>query len=106
MQEKDFSNIVMKNNICINVFDYEKELVFPIYVSNQKFEDSMDFLHLTDDDKSHHVYIKDFNRFMFYKTKSINKKWFCKSSLQCFRSESVLIKHKKDCFSINGAQSV
>ena len=30
-------------------------LVFPIYVSDQKFEDSINFLLLTDDDKSHCV---------------------------------------------------
>ena len=32
VQEKDFSKIEVKNNICINVFGYEDELVFPIYV--------------------------------------------------------------------------
>ena len=106
MQEKDFSKIEVKNNICINVFGYENELVFPIYVSDQKFEDSMDLLLLIDDDKSHYVYIKDFDRFMFHKTKNKNKKWFCRSCLQCFSSESVLIKHKENCFSINGKQSV
>ena len=64
MQEKDFSKIEVKNNICINVFGYENELVFPIYVSDQKFEDSMDLLLLIDNDKSHYVYIKDFDRFV------------------------------------------
>ena len=59
-----------------------------------------------DDDKSHYVYIKDFKRFMFHKTRNKNKKWFCKSCLQCFGSENVLTKHKKDCISINGKQSV
>ena len=39
MQEKDFSKIEVKNNICINVFGYENELVFPIYISDQKFEE-------------------------------------------------------------------
>ena len=34
-----------------------------------------------------------------------NKKWFCRSCLQCFISETVLIKHK-DCLSINGKQWV
>ena len=43
---------------------------------------------------------------MFYKTKNKNKKWFCKSCLQCFSSENVLIKHKENCLSINGKQSV
>ena len=66
----------------------------------------MDLLLLVDDDKSHYVYIKDFNTFMFHKTKNKNKKWFCKSCLQCFSKENVLIKHKEDCLSINGKQSV
>ena len=42
MQEKDFNKSEVKHNICINGFGYEKGLVFPIYVSDQKFEDSMD----------------------------------------------------------------
>ena len=66
----------------------------------------MNLLLLIKDNKSHYVYIKDFNRFMFHKTKNKNKKWFCKSCLQCFSSEKVLIKHKEDCLSINGVQSV
>ena len=66
----------------------------------------MDLLPLIDENKSHYVYIKDFDRFMFHKTKNKNKKWFCKSCLQCFSSESVLIKHKENCLSINGKQSV
>ena len=70
VQEKDFNKIKVKNNICINVFGYENKLVFPIHVSDQKFEDSVDLLLLIDDDKSHYVYIKDFDIFMFHKTKN------------------------------------
>ena len=88
------------------MFGYENELVFPIYVSDKKFENSMDLLLLINDDKSHNVYIKYFNTFMFHKTKNKNKKWFCRSCLQCFSSEQVLIKHKEDFLSINGKQSV
>ena len=50
MQEKNFNKIEVKNNICINVFGYENELVFPIYFSDQKLEDSIDLLFLVDDD--------------------------------------------------------
>ena len=106
MQGKDFSKIEVQNNICINLFGYENELVYPIFTSKQKFKDSMDLLLLYEDDKSHYVYIKDFNTFMFHKTKNKNKKWFCKSCLQCFSNEKVMIKDKKDCLSINGVQSV
>ena len=59
-----------------------------------------------DDDKSHYVSIKDFGRFRFHKTKSKSKKWFCKSCLQCFSSENVLINHNEDCLSINGKQTI
>ena len=74
VKEKDFDKIEVQNNISINVFDYENKLVFPIYISNKKFKDSMDLLLLIKDNKSHYVYIKDFNRFMFHKTKNKNKK--------------------------------
>ena len=80
--------------------------MFPIFVSNQKFENSMDLLLIADGDKSHYVYIKDFDRFMFHKTKNKNKKYFCRSCLQCFSSNNVLTRHKEDCLSINGVQSV
>ena len=69
MQEKDFSKIEVKSNVCINVFGYEDKLVFPICISDQKFQDSMDLLFLNDDDKSHYVHIKYLDRFMFHKTK-------------------------------------
>ena len=84
VQEKDFSKIEVKNNIYINVFGYENELVFPIYISDQKFEDSMDLLLLNDDNKSHYVYIKNFDRFIFHKAKNKNKKWFCRSYFKVF----------------------
>ena len=104
VEEKDFEKIEVQNNICINVFGYENDLVFPVYISDQTFKSSIDLLLLIN--QSHYVYIKDFNTFMFHKTKNKNKKWFCKSSLQCFSSKNVLIKHKEDCLSINGQQSI
>ena len=70
MQEKDFNKIEVQNNICINVFGYENELVYPIFISKQKIEDSMDLLLLIEDNKSRYVYIKDLNTFMFHKTKN------------------------------------
>ena len=43
---------------------------------------------------------------MFHKTKNKNKKYFCKSCLQCFSNKNVLTAHGKVCLSINGAQFV
>ena len=36
VQEKDFNKMEEQNNICINVFGYENELVYPIFISKQK----------------------------------------------------------------------
>ena len=66
----------MKNNICINVFCYENDLTYTVYASDQKFENCMDLLLISDKNKSHYVYIKDFNRFMCNKPKNNNKKTF------------------------------
>ena len=93
VREKDFSKIETKNNICINVHCYENRLTFPIYISDQEFENSMDLLLATDKNKSRYVHVKDFDRFMFQKTKNKNKNYFCKSCLQCFSSKNVLTEH-------------
>ena len=65
-----FSRIQTNNNISINVYCYENKLTFPIYISDQEFENSMELLLLTDENKSHQVYNKDFDRFMFQKAKN------------------------------------
>ena len=81
VSKKDYSKTEQKNNICINVFFYENSLTFPVYVSDQKFKDCIDLLVITNGNKSHYVYIKDFNRFMCDKTKNKNKKRFCRYCL-------------------------
>ena len=81
VEEKNFSKTEKKNNIYINVFF-------------QKFENSIDLLLVIDENKSHYVHIKDFDRFMFHKTKNKNKRYFCKSCLQGFSNKNVLTEHK------------
>ena len=51
-REKYCSNIEKKNNIFINDSCDENKLTFPNYVSNQKFENSMDFFLVIDENKS------------------------------------------------------
>ena len=65
----------------------------------------MDLLMISNENKSH-VYIIDFNRFMWNKTENKNKKYFCKCCLQCFSSENVLIDYGENFLIINGKQSV
>ena len=61
---------------------------------------------ITDENKSHSVYIKDFNRFLWNETKYKNKKHFCKYCLQCCSSERVLVEHKEICLKTNGKQTL
>ena len=77
VREKSFSKIEKGNNIYINGFCYKNKLIFPIYVSDQKFENSIDLLLVTDGDQSHYVYINGFSRFMFYKTKNTFARVVC-----------------------------
>ena len=42
--KKNYCKIERQNNICINVFCYENGLNYPLYVSDQKFHNSMDLL--------------------------------------------------------------
>ena len=59
----------MQNKICIkNVFCYENKVVYSVYLSDQQFSNSIYLLLISGELKSHYVYIKDFNRFMFNKT--------------------------------------
>ena len=68
----------MPVHIYINVFGYENGLVFPIYVSDQKFEDSMDLLLLIDDDKHIMCTSKIFTDLFFIKQKIKTQNTFAK----------------------------
>ena len=90
VSEKDYCKIEKQNKICINVFCYDNKLTYPVYLSDQEFESCVDLLLISDECKSHYVYIKDFDRFMSSKTKNKNKIYFCKSCFQCFISEQIV----------------
>ena len=106
VSKKDYGKIEILNKICVNVFCYQNKMVYPVYLSNQCFNDCLDLLLISNYFTSHYVYIKDFNRLMFNKTRHKSKKYFCKSCLQCFISENLLNEHKKDCLLINNGQTV
>ena len=106
VSEKNYSKIEDKSGININVFSYDDSTIYPIYISNKNFNNNMDLLLIFSGDISHYVFIKDFNRLMFSRTKNKNKKYFCRRSLQCFSSENISINHKENCLVINGKQSV
>ena len=103
---KQINKIEKQNNICINLFGYEENQKFPIYISKEKYQDHMELLLITEGENKHYVLIKDFNKFMFNQTKHEHRKYFCMYCLQCFSREDVLTEHKNNCISINGKQAI
>ena len=53
----------------INVTCYKNDLFYPVHVSDVKFEKCMDLLFMADENKSHYICIKDFERFICNKIK-------------------------------------
>ena len=73
---KRYRLIEQKNNTCINLFCYENDLIYSVHVPDKTFEDCMNLFLITDENKSHYVYVKEFMRPFCNKTKIKNKKHF------------------------------
>ena len=106
VSQKQSNKAEKQNNIRINVFGYEKGQPFPIHISKETFEDQMNFLLITEDEKKHYVPIKDFNAFMYNQSKHKERKHFCIYCLQCFSSKRILANHVNNCLTVNGAQAI
>ena len=106
VSQKHYNKVEKQNNIRINVFGYEKGQPFPIHISKETFEDQMNILLITEDEKKHYVLIKDFNAFMYNQSKHKERKHFCMYCLQCFSPERILANHANNCLTINGAQAI
>ena len=106
VSQKHYNKDEKQNNIRINVFGYEKGQPFPIHISKETFEDQMNLLLITEDEKKHYVLIKNFNAFMYNQSKHKERKHFCMYCLQCFSSERILANHVNNYLTINGAQAI
>ena len=106
VSQKHYNKVEKQNSIRINVFGYENGQPFPIHISKETFEDQMNLLLITKDEKKHYVLIKDFNTFMYNQSKHKERKHFCMYCLQCFSSGRILANHVNNCLTINGAQAI
>ena len=71
VSKRDLNKIEKTNNICINMFYYKNNLFYLVYVSDQNFDDCINLLMITDENKSHK---SDFNRFVCNNRKRKSKK--------------------------------
>ena len=69
VSQRHYNKVEKQNSIRINVFGYEDGQPFPINISKETFEDQMNLLLITKDEKKHYVLIKDFNAFMYNQSK-------------------------------------
>ena len=65
----DYEKIEDRLQMQVNVFGYEIK-VYPLYISKKSYNQTPNLLFITQKDKSLYVFIKDFNRLMFSKTKA------------------------------------
>ena len=82
----DYELIEDRFNMNVNVFGYQDK-VYPLHVSKKSYTQVLNLLLITQDDKSHYVFIKDFNKLMYSNTKCKDKKRYCMHCLQVFTTE-------------------
>ena len=85
------------NNISINVFGLENDLVVPIQLSRHNSDTKINLLLISKDDKRHYCLIKNFSRLMNYRTKHHGKSFFCMNCLHDFSRQDPLDKHREVC---------
>ena len=105
MKARDYEIIEERFNINVKVFGYENR-VFPLYLSKKSNKQELNVLLISNEEKSHYVFIKDFNRLMYSKTKHKDRKHFCMSCLQNFTTKEILNSHRERCLLINDTQAV
>ena len=77
------------NNISINVFGLENDVVVPIQLSRHDSDTEINLLLIRKDDKRHYCLIKNFSRLMNYRTKHDGKSFFCMNCLHDFRRQDL-----------------
>src|SRR5688572_24941069 len=95
------ANIINKfernNNVSVNVFGYEKD-VYPLYISKHESDTCVDLLLISDGEKRHYCWIKNFNKLMSSRTeKSHNSMHYCRRCLNGYREVESLNRHSEYC---------
>ena len=93
----DYEKTQDRFQMQVNVFGYENK-VYPLYISKISYNQMLNLLLITEKDKFHYVFIKDFNRLMFSRTKHKDKKHYWMSCLQNFTTEEILSNHKNSVY--------
>ena len=88
----DYEKIEDRLQMQVNVFGYENK-VYSLHISKKSYNQRLNLLLITEKYKTHYVFIKDFNKSMFLRTKHKGKKHYCMSCFQSFTTEEILSNH-------------
>ena len=105
MKARDYELVEERFDINVNVFRYENR-VFPLYISKKSNEQELNVLLISNEEKSHYVFSKDFNRLIYSKTKHKDRKHFCMSCLPNFTTKEILNIHRERCLLFNDTQAI
>ena len=103
---KDINKIEHQNKINVSLYGYQSKIVFPIRLSNEKYQDHLELLYIQKGENSHYVLITDFDRLMYNFNNHHDRKHFCMYCLHGFSRKDLLEKHIPDCYQINGTQAI
>lgn len=102
MQLKNISIYENQNDITVNVFGYEKGSVYPLHLTKKRFMRHVDLLVISNGNRSHFCWIKNFNCLM-NDGQHGNHKFYCCYCLHGFTKKRLLNNHISYC-QTHGAQ--
>ena len=104
---RDIHKTEKNNSISISAFGYENQEKYPIHIQKKCCKENFDLLLIREGEKKKdYVLINDFSGFMYDHSLHRGRKHFCRYCLHAFIREKILKRHFKDCFEVNGKQTI
>ena len=103
---KDIDKFEIQNEISVNVYGLDNDVVFPMHITTQSKPHHVDLLYISNDETQHYVLIKNMSRLVSSKiTNHHGHLFFCKFCLHGCESQRILDKHLEKC-QLHGAQRI
>ena len=89
----------------INVFRYEENDLFPVYISEGKKEQHINLHLISNKGTNHYCLIRNLHRLLSSQTKHNGRRFYCNYCLYGFAREDLLLDHEPNCRK-NGFQKI
>ena len=98
-------NVKLNPSASINLFGYEGKELFPLYITEQKKEQHVNLLLISNGVTMHYCLIRNLSRLLGSLSKHNGRRFFCNYCLHAFSKSDLLEEHEPYC-SKNGAQKI